>query len=295
MDFIAKMKQFDKRTFFEGLVAVIVGSCIYVAGFKLFAIPAGVYSGGITGLSQILEGYLASNFGISLSLGMLTILANIPLLIFGWLKVSRSFVILSIVSVVTTGVLLSVVPTYSIADEIWIDVLFGGLLIGAGTGISLRYGGSTGGIDIISMYASLRRGGAFGNYSLYINAGVILLAGLVNNLEVALYTLIMIYVSTQVVNTIHTQHRKLTAFIVTANPEPILHQLHVRCKRGGTVIDAQGSFSGQERKMIMTVVSSYQLHILREIVSVYDEHAFVNIVPTRDIYGNFASIFGRQK
>ncbi|MGL5382055.1 MAG: YitT family protein [Culicoidibacterales bacterium] len=284
------LNYFDRQSRVHQVIAVILGAIIYVVGFKLFVEPAALYSGGLAGISQLLV--YASNefFQVPLDLGIILFTLNIPLFIFGWFKVNRRFTILSIISVGITSLLFAIVPPFAISTDEIVNVVFGGILIGIGVGLSLRYGGSTGGMDILTMYLSTKSDASFGKYALIINGFIIAIAAVMNDIQPALYTLILLYVQSLLVNSIHSSHMKYTLFIVTCQAEQLIDALTQTNHRGITIFDAVGAYTNQPKKTLMTVVTSYQLYDTQQLISSVDNQAFVDIMPTHQIQGRFAKI-----
>jgi len=289
-----RLKFFSEKTMLISFFAVVFASTIYAVGLHFFVAPIGSYAGGVTGLSQVLIELLHKLHIPTFNLGIWTILFNIPIMVFGWFKVEKRFVILSMFAVLYIGLLLNffdTIPLKELTDVLLVNILFGGLMLGAGTGTALRYGGSLGGIDIPLAYLSYKRGSSIGNYSIVINIIIVLCAFLLNpgNIEITLITIILFFYIGSVVNQVHTKHKRFTAFIISKKPHILIKQVHIRCGRGATLIQAEGTFEKANKPVIMTVVSSYQLYALKNIIMTYDPQAFVNIVPTKDVYGNFIS------
>lgn len=281
-----------QKIMITSFLAIVAGSTIYSIGLHFFISPIGAYAGGVTGLSQIVIKLLAM-FGIStIPLGILTIVFNIPLMIFGWFKVEKRFIVLSAFAVVYIGVLLSFFDTLSVtqfSDDLLVNILFGGLLLGFGGGTALRYGGSLGGVDILLAYLSYRKGAAVGKYSIIANVLIVLAAFMLQtgDIESTLITIIVFFYTGMVLNQVHTKHKRFTAFIVSDKPEILVKAIHTECGRGVTLFKAEGTFQQKEKQVLMTVISSYQLYLLKDIIIQNDPAAFVNIMPTKDVYGNF--------
>ena len=283
---------FLKQTKLISFLAVFVGSTIYAVGLHFFVNAIGAYAGGVTGVSQIIVNFCQIANIPMLSLGMLTIIMNLPIMIFGWYKVEKRFVLLSGFAVVYIGILLrlfELVPIQQFSDDLLVNILFGGLLLGAGGAIALRYGGSLGGMDIILAYFSNEKGISVGQYSIITNIVIVVLGFIIqpDNIESSLVTIILFFYTGLVVNQIHSKHKRYTAFIISQNPDVLIKQIHIRCGRGATLLHAMGSFSRREQQVIMTVISSYQLYMLKDIIMQYDPQAFVDVLPTKDVYGNF--------
>lgn len=284
------LNYFDRQSRMYQFLAVLLGAIIYAVGFKLFVQPAALYSGGLSGISQLLVLVSERFFNLSLDLGVILFILNIPLFIFGWFKVSRRFTLLSILSVGITSTLFAVMPPIAISDDTIVNVVFGGILVGSGVGLSLRYGGSTGGMDIITMYLAGKSDQSFAKYSLIINIVIIFFAAVLNDIQPALYTLILLYVQSLVVNSIHTSHMKYTLFIITSCADELIDALTAANHRGITVFDAIGAYTNQPKKTLMTVVTSYQLYDTQELITQVDSQAFVDILPTHEIQGRFAKV-----
>jgi len=289
-----RFKFFSEKIMLVSFLAVLFGATIYAIGLHFFVAPIGSYAGGVTGLSQVLIELLHKLNIPTFNLGIWTIIFNIPIMIFGWFKVEKRFVILSMFAVLYIGLLLNffdTIPLKEFSALLLVNILFGGLLLGSGSGIALRYGGSLGGIDILLAYFSYKRGSSIGNYSIAVNIIIVLCAFLLkpDNIEGTLITIILFFYIGLVVNQVHTKHKRFTAFIISTKPYILIKQIHIRCGRGATLIQAEGTFEKAEKPVIMTVVSSYQLYALKNIIMTYDPRAFVNIVPTKDVYGNFIS------
>lgn len=273
-----------KRSILAALAStllMLIGSLFIAAGFNLFLIPHELLSGGLSGIAMII-GYIT---GANIS--WLYFVLNIPVLIMGWFLLGRRFIGLSIVNVLCTVLFMQLIPQHAITDDHVLAAVFGGIILGFGTGLSLRYGGSSGGFDIIASIATKRRDLPVGMIIFILNGMVILLLVLFkNDWNVALYSLLSIYTAGKVVDIIHVRHVKITAFIVTNRTEEMLDRLLLH-RRGVTVIKTRGAYSRQERDMLMTVRTKYELADLRKMILSIDPRAFVTVVETVGIIGDF--------
>ncbi|RJS62629.1 hypothetical protein CJ483_18060 [Bacillus sp. PK3_68] len=254
---------------------------------NLFLIPANVYASGFQGVAQLLSNIFTSFTPINVSVGFLLILLNIPVAILGWMKVGKTFTIFSFLSVVVSTIFLELIPVKAVSQDIILNAVFGGVIGATGVGLTLKWGASTGGLDIVAMILSRMKDRPIGNYFLVMNGIIILLAGLIFGWEKALYTLVALYVSTRVVDAIHTRHAKLTAMIITDKSEEVKKAIHAKLVRGITALPAKGAFSGKEREMLMIVITRYELYDLERIIKEVDPNAFTNIVETAGIFGFF--------
>lgn len=285
---------FTKRIFVLSAFMCMIGAVLYSIGLTFFVVPVGAYAGGVNGLSQILQQVMEQVGLPKIPLGLISICFNIPILIFGWLKVDRRFTVLTIVSVLSIGFFLNIFATMNVpvlTDEILLNVMFGGLLMGVGTGITLRSGGSTGGTDVFLAYLSQKTGKSFGGYSIMMNSVIVLLAFMLDpqNVERILITIVLFFIISLVINQVHTKHKRFTVFIISSDPTSVVEQIHLRCGRGATMYEAEGTYQRTTKTVIMTVITSYQLYVIKDIIEKYDPEAFVNIVDTAEIYGNFTN------
>ncbi|OCA87492.1 YitT family protein [Pseudobacillus wudalianchiensis] len=266
---------------------VIIGAFLNALSMNLFLIPANVYASGFQGVAQLLSNIFTSFTPINVSVGFLLVLLNIPVALLGWFKVGKSFTVFSFLSVVISTIFLELIPVKAVSEDIILNAVFGGVIGATGVGLTLKWGASTGGLDIVAMILSRMKDRPIGNYFLVMNGIIILLAGIIFGWEKALYTLVALYVSTRVVDAIHTRHAKLTAMIITDKSQEMKKAIHAKLVRGITVLPAKGAFSGHEREMLMIVITRYELYDLERIIKEVDPNAFTNIVETAGIFGFF--------
>ncbi|PLR68927.1 MULTISPECIES: YitT family protein [Bacillaceae] len=270
----------------KGLV-VIIGALLNAVGLNLFMIPADVYASGFTGIAQLLSSVIEEYTPIYISTGVLLLLLNIPVAILGWKKVGKSFTLYSVLSVAATTVFLSIVPLYPLSEDILLNAVFGGVIVAIGVGITLKYGASTGGLDIVAMILSRMKDKPVGTYFFILNGIIIFTAGLLYGWEKALYTLVTLYASTRVIDAIHTRHEKLTAMIITKKADDLKKAIHAKMVRGITMVPAKGAFTNEQKDMLMIVITRYELYDLERIIKEVDPKAFTNIIQTTGIFGFF--------
>ncbi|MEO2077515.1 MAG: YitT family protein [Bacillus sp. (in: firmicutes)] len=269
------------------ITIVVAGALLNALAMNLFLIPANVYSSGFTGIAQLLSKVLSDYTPIHVSMGLLLLLLNIPVAILGWRKVGKSFTVYSFLSVLMSSFFLTIVPIKQVSQDILLNAVFGGVILAIGVGITLKWGASTGGVDIIAMVLSRMKDKPVGPYMFVLNGVIIITAGFLFGWEKALYTLVTLYTSTRVIDAIHTRHAKLTAMIITKKAEELKQAIHGSLVRGITMIPAKGAFSNETRDMLMIVITRYELYDLERIIKEVDPNAFTNIIQTAGVYGFF--------
>jgi len=268
-------------------IIVIIGAFIFAFSMNYFLIPAGVYSSGFSGLSQLLSRLFSEYFNIHISVGIWLLLLNIPVTILGWRKIGKTFTLYSFISVIFSSLFLNLIPIKELSDDILLNAVFGGVIGAVGAGMTLRFGASTGGMDIIAVYLSRVVEGSVGRFTLILNSFIIISAGFLFGWEKSLYTLVGLFSSSKVIDILHTQAQKLTAMIVTKNSKDLKQAILTRLTRGATVVPAHGAYSNEGRDMLITVISRYELFELRKIIKEVDPKAFTNIVKTDSVIGLF--------
>ncbi len=270
----------------KSLIVIFAGFVLAVA-LNLFLIPANVFSAGVNGMAQLLSGILQTSFGITLDTGIIIFIMNIPIAILGWIKLGKSATIFSLLTVLSVTIMTLLIPVTEVTNNPLMNGIVGGVLTGVAVGVTMKYGFSTGGMDIVSLVLAKTTGKTVGSLMLIINIFIIGTAGFVFDWESALYTIISIFCTTQVVDSIHTSHQKVTAFIITSKQEEVIHSIQTEILRGMTLLPGTGVYSRKETSVIMIVVTKYELYALEQAVYLSDQNAFINIVPTQTVMGSF--------
>jgi uncharacterized membrane-anchored protein YitT (DUF2179 family) len=273
------------KRIFEVFV-VMVGAALVASSFNLFLIPHRLLSGGLSGVSMIVGYFTHWN------IGLVYFLSNLPVLVWGLIAVGRKFIFLSVISVFLTVWFMQLIPVDSTSfnfDQI-ISAVFGGVLLGIGSGITLRIGGSTGGFDIIGSIVTRKYDFPLGTLMLAINSVVVFALGYFKqDWNLALYSMLSMFIASRVMDTIHIRHLKVTAFIITQQRELLTKRL-LNLPRGVTLIKTSGAYSNQEKDMLMTVITRYELAEFKAIIKEFDPKAFVNIVETTSVLGEFRKL-----
>ncbi|MDO5792912.1 MAG: YitT family protein [Turicibacter sp.] len=282
---IIETERFRKE--FKSLAMISVGTILFAIGMNWFINPSGLYVGGVTGISQLISRVLYTSFGIKVNLGLLIWSINIPLLLVSYKYIGKRFTYHTLYTVTFMTLSLNIIPEITLSEDILLNIVVGGMIYALGGGTILKYGGSTGGLDILSQILSMRTQGSFGQYSFAVNCVIIAIAGCFDGWEVALYTILLIFVQMQIIDRIHTPHQSYTVFIVTNKQEEVISTLQSRLGRGITIINAEGAYTHQNRSLLMMVVSSYELYIALQLLNEVDPNSFTNVLQSSQIQGNF--------
>lgn len=262
---------------------VIIGSLITAFAFNFFLVPYGILSSGISGIAMLIG--LVTPFDI----GLMNLLLNLPLLILGYFKLGKTITYNTIICVLSLSIFLSVLPVVTVTDNILLSTIFGGIISGIGIGLILKFSGTSGGLDIIAIILSRTSNISVGLLLTGMNGVIVLISGTVFDWNIALYTLLSIYLCGKLIDTIHTDHIKLTMQIVTSKGELIREDLLNSIYRGITITEGYGGYSKEKKQILMIVVTRYETMQIKKIVRKHDKHAFINIFETVEVDGLFAN------
>lgn len=269
------------------IVVVIIGSLLVSLAMNIFLIPANVYSSGFTGAAQLISSLMASYTPLHLSTGVWLFLLNIPVTLLALKKVGKSFTLYSFFSVVLMSIFMQFIPITKVSSNILLNAVFGGVISAIGIGMTLKYGASTGGMDIIAMVLSRSKDKPVGVYLFILNGVIIMTAGFLYGAEKALFTLVTLYVTTRVVDAIHTRHEKLTVMIITKRSNDMKKAIQEKLIRGMTILPAKGAFTNENKELLMIVITRYELYELERIIRAIDANAFTNVIETSRVFGFF--------
>ncbi|WP_319541855.1 YitT family protein [uncultured Pseudodesulfovibrio sp.] len=246
------------------------GSFLVAFSVKAIAIPHGLLTGGMSGIALLC--YYA--FG-GLSTGQWYFLLNLPVFVLGWVFVSKRFFLYSLYGMIISSVFIDIIPWTLHMDDIWLAVITGGGIMGAGVGVALRSLGSTGGSDILAVICKEKFNMSMGAFEFWFNmigfmGGFLFLA-----MDIVLYSIIMTFVIAFGIEYVlgMFSERKMIMIVsdhVAAVNAAILDDLD----RGVTILDGTGGWTGNPKKIILTMISSIQLKQLEELVYTIDPDAF---------------------
>ena len=261
---------------------VVFSSLIIAFAFNFFLVPHEILSSGISGIA-ILLGILTP-----FDTGILNLVLNIPLLVLGYYKLGKKITVNTLICVISLSFFLFILPSEPVTENVLLSCIFGGIIGGIGIGLILKYSGTSGGMDIIAIIISRTSSISVGLLLTGMNTVIVLISGAVFNWEIALYTLLSIYLTGKVIDTIYTNHEKLTMQIVTTEGEKIRSELLSTIYRGVTITEGYGGFTLEKKYILMMVVTRYETMIIKNIVRKHDTAAFINIMETVEVDGNFA-------
>lgn len=273
------------------ILAILWDYVLYAAGsivyaFAVIALLAAneISPGGLTGVSTLVQ-YLSG-----IPSGVTLMLLNLPILLLGFLKFGGSFIIRTTVVTAMLSALMTaaetLLPAFTV-DPV-LAAVFGGIAMGAGLGLIMLRGATTGGVDIVAKLLHRRFPHlSVGRLILMMDAGVILLAAVVyRNLESALYSVLAMYASSRVMDLVlYGADRGRMIYIVTHVPDDICREIGSSLRRGVTVIQATGGYTGEPRPLLLCAVRRHEVSAVYRIVHACDPAAFLIVTEVGEVLG----------
>ena len=254
----------------------------------MFLNPANTYSGGVAGTSQLIVDIFNEFFNIELNVGILVLIFNIPFLFLAYFGISKKYCLFTSFSVIIQTVMLGYLPDLAIpgVDRIT-NAIMGGLVCGLGIALALRWGTSTGSLDVLAQYYSFKKGISVGNMTLAVNCSIAILAGLLFDPTRTVYTLIRIVLNSVIIDKIHTSYNSIQIHIITDIGDEISQVLIKETRHTVTKLDCVGQYQQLRKDFLEIIVSKYEVERAINIVKQMDPKAFIYTSQINKIYGNF--------
>jgi uncharacterized membrane-anchored protein YitT (DUF2179 family) len=273
--------------YFFDYALLLIGATIQAIGLRLFLVPANLASGGVTGISQLI------NHFTGWPIGLMVLIGNFPLFLLGWRFLGgrrfasrTAFAVISYSLIVDLLPRLHLLPVTGITDDIFLNSLYGAVVSGVGYGLVYRAGGTSGGSDVLARILNHYRSIPITQSYLMVDSLVIFSAGFVFGWKQALYAIITLYVSGIVSeNVLEGPGTVRTALIVTVQAKPISDRVLEEMERGVTILQGTGAYTGTERPVIYCVITRSEVAQLKAIVHDIDPLAFIVIGQAHEAFG----------
>lgn len=285
-----KRKNGLKELSFSHFFMLTIAGVINAFGVTLFLFPVKLYDSGISGLSMLLGQITPDSFSLSTFLVVL----NLPIFIFGLKKLGVGFTVNSIFAVAvyafSSFIFMYVLPNINFVSplagsDLLLCAVFGGLISGIGSGITIRYGGAIDGIDVLSVIFAKRIGISIGAFVMIFNATLYTICGIaISSWILPLYSIVTYYVGSRTVDFIvEGFDSSKCAMIVTTKAGEISDALSAEFKASGTIVNAKGGYSKEKKEIIYFIVNHFQINKLKRIVHGIDEYAFISLQDVTDV------------
>jgi uncharacterized membrane-anchored protein YitT (DUF2179 family) len=278
---------FDLKKDGKRILVICIAALIMALNIKTFVRAGGLYPGGATGLTILIQRLAERFLNLSLPYTLINLLLNAVPIYIGFRFIGKKFTLYSCLMIVLTSVLTDLIPAHVITYNTLLISIFGGMINGFVISLCLSMDATTGGTDFISIYLSEKTGMDSWNLVLGINIVILSAAGIAFGWDKALYSIIFQYASTQVLHEMYKRYQKETVFIVTNRPKEICDAISEVSHHGATILRGEGSFEHTERSLVYSVVSREEGKTVLSTVKKADPDAFVNVIRTEELSGRF--------
>ncbi|WP_424236003.1 YitT family protein [Bhargavaea ginsengi] len=279
----------------KNLIMILIGAAIFSFGLVHFNIQHELAEGGFTGLTLILL------FVFDLDPAIMNLVLNVPMFFIGWKLLGRKTFVYTVVGTVAVSVFLRIFTVYqydiNMENDLLLVSLFAGVFIGIGLGIIFRFGGTTGGVDIIARLANKYYGWSMGRTMFIFDAGVILLSWATYlTMPKMMYTLVAVYVGARVIDFVQEgAYSGRGAWIISEWQDEIADKITLEMDRGVTVLKGRGHYTKQEREVLYCVVGKNEIVRLKNIINSVDPSAFVSVTDVHDVMGEGFTLDDEKK
>ncbi len=283
------MKSISWKVVLHDALLIVVGSIIFAIGVDIFEVPYGLAAGGVTGLAMVFSA-VAETFGVTLPVGLQTIVINALLMILVVKSGSRGYIARTVAGIIACGfftdALVPFLPVVGGEQDLLLCALWGGVVTGLGLGLVFRTGGNTGGTDIVAQVVARKTALPVGTSVIIVDGIVIALSATVFSVEQALYAAVAMFICGKVIDAVVDGPRAArAAYIISGEHDAIAHEIMHTLDRGCTKLEARGMWSGTERPVLFCVLSRSEAVWLKQIVAECDPKAIVVISEVHEVFG----------
>ena len=285
--FIKQIKQIKPMNLGIKTALILVGILLYSVALKWFVYQANILPTGLTGLSYLAQRLVADHFNVTIPITVFNLLFNAVPALFCFFIVGKAYTVNSFIIMFLFSFIADNIPTVTLTTDPMVCAIFGGLLSGYGASLWFRCGVSGGGSDFIAMSLSTKLHIQTFGWILGYNIFLVIVQGILYGWDLSFYSIIYQYVMTQAINLSYRHYEARTIFIVTEKPANISEAILDATGHSLTMLQATGSYSKKDKTMLYTVVTQPELRKVTNIIRKQDPMAFVNVVKSTDIQGNF--------
>lgn len=278
--------KFEKKDLLR-VPVLVLSSLIFALNINTFINTGGLYPGGFSGISILLQRMFLRFFQLEVPYSALNLAFNLVPAYIAFRYVGKKFALYSVIVIVLSSFYTDLLPHVAVTYDTLLVSIFGGIINAFAVGLALRMNASSGGTDFLAIYFSQKKGIDTWNFVLGLNVIILTIAGFVFGWDKALYSVIYQFTSTQALKLFYRKYQKSTLFVVTNQPQAICDIIRQVGNHSATVLDGEGAYAHQGRKVVYSVVASEECKEITRHIEQVDPHAFVNEIRTNQISGNF--------
>jgi uncharacterized membrane-anchored protein YitT (DUF2179 family) len=265
-----------KRIFF-----ILVGAFLFSLGLEVFLVPNQVIDGGIVGISIIISHLTQWN------LGLLLVVFNLPFLFLGYKQIGKTFAFSTMFGIVVMSVFTNLFHSIpAVTKDPLLAAVFGGIILGVGVGLVIRYGGSLDGTEILAILINKKVPFSVGQIVMFANLFILSSAGFVFSWDRAMYSLITYFIAVKMIDIVIEGFEEMkSVWIISDKIEIIGQAISNRLGRGVTYLAGEGGYSGENKKVIFCIITRLEEAKLKSIVEDIDPNAFLATGNIHDVQG----------
>ena len=269
------------------IALIVIAAAIMAFNLNSFVHQGNLIPGGFTGLTILIQEICKKYLNLTVPFSAVNIILNVFPAVLSYRFIGKKFTLYSGLMILLTSLFTDIMPSFNITYDVMLICVFGGVITAFAISICLWNNATSGGTDFISIFVSERYGVDAWNYILMGNAVILTIAGLLFGWEKAMYSIIYQYVNTITVQFLFRKYQKQTLWIITDKPDEVYEQIRIATHHDATLFKGTGLYKNQERDMLYSVVSSDEISQVVSVIKKVDENAFINIVKSNQIQGNF--------
>lgn len=265
-----------------GYGGVLLGVIITAFGISFFLIPVKIAAGGVSGFATVI--FHLTNIPV----GITMLVLNIPLFLLSWRLIGPLFGAKTLFGTLTTSFFVDLFNRFAIpiTNDLLLCAIYGGVIAGIGLGIAFRSGGSTGGTDMAAQLVARLFSISLGQGLLLVDGIVIILAGIAFGLELAMYALIAVFITTKTIDLVQEGQNYVKAILIISDQAETIGEIIMeQLDRGVTALDGRGMYTKIDREILLVIVSRVEISHVKSIVKEHDERAFVVIADVHEVLG----------
>ncbi|USL40342.1 YitT family protein [Priestia megaterium] len=265
----------------KDVIFLLIGSFVFSLAVNMFVIPIGLGEGGVTGISIILY------YTTHLSTGITNFILNGILLIVGYKFLEKKTIVYTMITIIATSIFLHVTEGWGLhLHEELIGMVFAGVLLGVGIGMILRVGGTTAGSAIIARILNKFLNWKVNHALLIVDLLVVLASYFIIGIEKLLFTIVMLYITTKVIDfVIEGFDAKKAVTVISSNKNEVADQINEQLDRGVTILNGRGNYTKESKEILYVVINKQELIKLKKLIKKIDDEAFVIVHDVRDVIG----------
>lgn len=267
----------------KSILLIILGNFIFAIAVVYFVLPYNILSGGVAGVGIIVEQLF--DISATITIDILVVFT----FIMGFLFLGKEFALKTIISSIVYPIFITVLSyfPYHVEADIFLIIIYGGILTGVGLSLVLREEASTGGMDVPAIIMHKYTGLPLHIAFFIVDAITALVGVLVFSVQDVMMGLVFVYIYNAVINKmmVPKSGRAVSLFIISEKKDEINTYIHDKLNRGTTVVPVKGGYTEEEKEAIMTVVSKQQYHQLEKVIEKIDKFAFVIVADAKEIKG----------